>query len=137
MLRLRVMLRHRRLDVMLAEGRDPWSSAELMARAVWLGSLEERRRLARALELLLMFVDLRRSPSPHAELRFDVVVDQRDELLELSRRLRELEPIDVAVVARLAILVFDPSSPIFEGGRPASTMAATVRGCADVIRAGR
>ena len=119
--RVRARVHGRELDAALADGQDPWSSSELMVRASWLCSLPERRKLATALAGLVVFAEQRRPPppsaSPYFRVRYDVVLEQRDALLVLAERLREPAPVEVAVVAQLALLVWDESSPVYADGK--------------------
>jgi hypothetical protein len=108
-----------RLDVELANGADPWNSPELMARAVRIGSLEERRRLAAALSNLVGRAQAHRATSPsRVPLRNRLVLEHSEELLLLAERLRELVPVNVNSLAELALLVRDGGSPVYAGGRP-------------------
>ena len=111
-------VRRRRLDAALAAGADPWSAADLMLRASRLGSFAERREIAAALEELLAHAEQDRAVSPRLRIRRGVVLEQRDTLLELAARLRDPAPVSVAVVATLAWLARDESSPVYIVGRP-------------------
>jgi hypothetical protein len=62
-----------------------------------------------------------------------VVLEQRDTLLELAARLREPAPVSVDVVATLAWLVKDESSPVFVGGNPPAGVADTAARCGCAI----
>jgi hypothetical protein len=64
-----------------------------------------------------------------------VVLDERDGIVEIAARLREPAPVRVAIVAGLAVLAWDRSSPVFASGRPAAGVGGTVRSCADALRA--
>ena len=72
--------------------------------------------------------------SPCLRIRCDVVLEQRDTLLELAVRLREPEPVSVAVVATLAWLAQDESSPVYVGGIPPASLAGTATSCGCAIR---
>jgi hypothetical protein len=126
---VRTRLRRRQLDVALALGQDPWMTAELMARAAQLASRPERERLADALEELVGIAERRRAPSPYLRVRDGVVLERREALLALAHRLREPAPVEVAVVARLAILAWDDSSPVYVGGRHPAGVAETATRC--------
>ena len=108
-----------RLDIELANGADPWSSADLMRRAARLCSLGERGKLAAALAGL---VEVARAPRPtfsaRVPIRHGLVLENADELLLLAGRIEQLEPVDVASLANLALLVRDGKSPVYAGGRP-------------------
>jgi hypothetical protein len=127
--RIRARLRRRELDAALAEGRDPWSSSELIARAAHLGAPSERRQLATALERLVALAEHRHRMSPYVRIRRRAVLDQREPLLALATRLRDPAPIDVALLAQLALLAWDESSPVFVDGRPAAALAETTARC--------
>jgi hypothetical protein len=125
---IRARLRRAQLDSSLAQGADPWSAAELLVRASRLGSLSERRTLAAGLLRLVSLAERRRRSSPYVGVRHRVVLDQRESLLALAERLREPAPVDVPVVAQIALLLSDPSSPVYEGGKnPRSLAEVTVR----------
>jgi hypothetical protein len=126
---VRVGLRRRRLDAALAFGEDPWSTAELVVRASRLTSWPERRRLAVALEELVGIAERRRAPAPCLPVRNGVVLDQREALLVLAHRLREPAPVEVAVVAGLAVLAWDESSPVYVGGRHPAGVRETASRC--------
>jgi hypothetical protein len=113
---IHVRLRRFQLDRALAQGVDPWSAAELMLRASWLGSLAERRRLAAGLRELVSLAEHQRRSSPYVSVRHNVVLEQRELLVALAERLGEPAPVAVAVVARIALLLSDPLSPVYQGG---------------------
>lgn len=139
-------VRRRRLDAALAAGADPWSAADLMLRASRLSSLRRRRETAAALEKLVIFAEHNRAVlpgsqnrvlSPCLRIRCGVVVEQRDTLLELAARLREPAPVSVAVVATLAWLAQNESSPVFIGGTPPAGVADTATRCGCAVRGDR
>ena len=141
-LRLRAAVRRRRLDAALARGADPWSSAELMVRAARLSSLAGRQETAAALEKLVLFAEHNRTVmpcsqprplSPCLRIRCGVVREQRDTLLELAARLRQPAPVSVTVVATLARLVKDESSPVYVGGNPPAGVSDTAARCGRAI----
>jgi hypothetical protein len=122
---MRSRSRRARLDAALAGGQDPWSSSDLRERAAQLGSLATRRKLAASLEALVTFAELQ----PTSPLvRSSVVLDHREALLDIAARLRDLPPVDVAVVARLAILVWDRASPAFASGGPPALFGEAIAG---------
>jgi hypothetical protein len=126
--RSRHLLRRFQLDRALARGVNPWSDAELMLRASRLGSLAERRRLAVGLMELVSLAEHQRRSSPHFTVRQKVVIEQRELLLALADRLGEPAPVAVPVVARIALLLSDPSSPVYQGGsHPRGLAEVTVR----------
>ena len=142
LVRLRARLRRRRLDVALAAGADPWSAAELMLRASQLSSLQARQETAAALEDLVIFAQHNRAVMPSSQnrplspclrIRCAAVLEQRDTLLELAARLREPAPVSVAVLATLAWLARDESSPVYVGGNPAEALADTADRCGSAV----
>jgi hypothetical protein len=99
-----------------------------MVRASRLSSLSERQTLAAGLLELVSVAEHKRRSSPYIGIRHHVVLEQRDSLLALAERLRQPAPVDVAVVAQIAVLLTDPSSPVYQGGkRPQGLAAVTVR----------
>jgi hypothetical protein len=134
LVRARASRRRPALDVALAEGRDPWSSGELMVRAAQLASWPERRQVAGALEGLVVIAERPLPVSPRFRIRRDAVLEQRGALLELATRLRACAPVDVVVVARLTRLFSDKSSPVYIGGQPPGGLADTTARCLQVVR---
>jgi hypothetical protein len=144
--RLRARVRRQGLDAALAGGADPWSAADLMLRASQLSSLAGRQETAAALEKLVSFAEHNRAVVPSSQpralspclrIRCGVVLEQRDTLLELAARLREPAPVSVTVVATLAWLVKDESSPVYVGGNPPAGVSDTAARCGCAIsRAG-
>jgi hypothetical protein len=131
LLRLRAFLRHPELDAALAAGADPWSSSELMVRAVQLGELAHRRSIGANLIQLVAAAERRRSSPPHLRVRRDVVLAEREALLALAAHVGRLEPVDVALTAELTLLVTHPDSPVFVGGREPATLEERVARCLD------
>lgn len=134
--RLRSRAHRRRLDAALAQEEDPWSCGELMMRAAGLGSLRGRRKVATALVQLVAFAQQHSAGSPYLRLRHTIVLEQRAVLLALASRLREPAPVDVAIVARLAMLVWDETSPAYVGGRPPQGVAEVTARCARALDGG-
>ena len=141
--RLRARTRRRRLDAALAVGADPWSAADLMLRASRLSSWRGRQEIAAELEALVLFAEHNRAVmrgsqprplSPCLRIRCGVVLEQRDRLLELAARLREPAPMSVAVVATLAWLARDESSPVYVSGNPPADVAVTAARCGRALR---
>lgn len=131
---IRARLRRAQLDLALARGADPWSAAELMVRASRLGSLSERRRLADGLLTLVSLAEHQRRSSRYVGVRRQAVLEQRESLLALAARLAEPAPVDVPVVAQIAMLLSDPLSPVYEGGtNPQGLAEVTVR-CMHCLR---
>jgi hypothetical protein len=130
----RAALRHHRLDVALAEGADPWSDGALLARAARLGSWPERRTVAAGLAHLVALATHRWPASSFRNVRDRVVLDQRQSLFALADRLDQPEPMEIALVAQLALLVSDPRSPVYVGGRDPSGLAEVTARCAQTLR---
>jgi hypothetical protein len=100
-----------------------------MARASRLGSLAERRKVAAALYALLAVATRRRLASPFLAVRHQVILDQRESLIALAERLFQPAPIQVAVVAQLAMLLSDSSSPAYAGARDPRSLADVTTRC--------
>ncbi|MEA2330981.1 MAG: hypothetical protein QOH58_1119 [Thermoleophilaceae bacterium] len=114
-LSLRALWHRARLDDLLARGISPAGSKELEWRAAQL--LRGRSTLAAAVESTL---ERAHRPSPpfstEVRLRRGEVLDCADDLLALTRRLRDGRPIDVQGAAMTSRLVTDGASPLyFEG----------------------
>jgi hypothetical protein len=127
--RIRAWLRQPRLDAALAKGTDPWSSAELMLRAERLASWSERRHIAAGLVTLVALAEDRLPPSSYLRVRRRAVIEQRDSLLLLAERLDQPAPVEVAVVAELALLLSDASSPAYAGARDPRGLAEITARC--------
>jgi hypothetical protein len=130
---IRAHRRRRQLDAALAQGADPWSAPELMVRASRLGSLSERRKVAAGLHVLVAAATRRRPASPFVAVRHRVVLEQRDSLLALAERLFQPRPVQVAVVAQLALLLSDSSSPVYAGGNDPGSLAEVTARCLDGV----
>jgi hypothetical protein len=129
--RIRALVRRRRLDAALADGADPWSEGELVVRAAQLGSLAERRKVAAGLTSLVELAAYQRRGSPYVTVRHQLVLEQREPLLALAERLAQFEPVDVAVVAQLELLLTDPTSPVYTGGGDPHRLAEVTSRCLD------
>ena len=127
--RIRALLRRHRLDAALAQGADPWSAGELMLRAGQLGSYAERRKVAAGLTSLVDLAAFQRRGSPYLTVRHQLVLEQRESLLALAERLAQFEPVDVAVVAQLELLLTDPASPVYTGGSDPHHLAEVTARC--------
>ena len=124
-----VLVRRRRLDAALARGADPWSSGELVVRAAQLGSVAERRKVAAGLISLLDLAAFQRRRSSYLMVRHQLVLEHRDPLRALAERLGQLEPVDVAVVAQLVLLLTDPTSPVYTRGSDPHRLAEVTCRC--------
>ena len=131
--RIRACLRHLQLDAALAQGADPWSTGELMARAVQLGSLPHRRKVKAGLIALVELAERRRDASPHLSVRQQVVLEQRESLRALAERVGQPEPVEVAVAAQLSLLMSDPASPVYAGGNDPAELADVTSSCLDRV----
>jgi hypothetical protein len=67
--------------------------------------------------------------SPFLEIRHRVVLEQRDSLVALADRLLRPAPVEVAVVAQLALLLRDSSSPVYAGGTDPEGLAEVTGRC--------
>ncbi len=146
--RLGMWRRQPELDAALARGSDPWTSAELFLRAIELGSVEERRRIAVALQELVARAESgrpgrpyrrlrRRAPAtPYPSLRRREVLELRPSLLALARHIGGPAPVPVAVLARLMLLLCEGSSPVFTSGRPPHELITTVEECLEAVQRG-
>lgn len=65
---------------------------------------------------LVSLAEHQRRSSPYISVRHTVVLEQREPLLALADRLGEPAPVAVPVVAQIALLLSDPSSPVYQGG---------------------
>jgi hypothetical protein len=133
---IRARWRRPQLDAALAEGADPWSAPELMVRASRLGSLSERRKVATGLHELVALATRHRRTSPFLTVRHRVVLEQREVLIALAEHLVQPAPVDVAVVAQLAVLLSDSSSPVYVGGREPGSLADVIHRCQRRIEGG-
>jgi len=127
--RLRALVRRRRLDAALARGADPWSTGELVVRAAQLSSPAERRKVAAGLISLLELAAFRRHRSSRLMVRHELVLEHEEPLRALAERLGQLEPVDVAVVAQLELLLTDPASPVYSGGGDPHRLAEVTSRC--------
>jgi hypothetical protein len=134
LVRVRAAVRHRRLDIALAAGADPWSDGALLARAARLGSWAERRKVAAGIAQLVALATHRWPASSFRNVRHRAVLDQRESLLALADRLDQPAPVEIAVVARLALLVSDRRSPVYIGGRDPVSLAEVTAGCTRTLR---
>jgi hypothetical protein len=129
LVRVRARRRRAELDAALARGADPWSAPELMVRAARLGSLSERRKVGAGLYALVAVARRQRRSSPFLDVRHRVVLEQRDSLIALAQRLLRPAPVEVAVVAQLALLLADSSSPVYVGGSDPEGLAEVTDRC--------
>jgi hypothetical protein len=129
LVRVRARRRRAELDAALAEGADPWIAPELMVRASRLASWSERRQVGAGLHGLVAVARRRQRLSPFVEIRHRVVLEQRDALIALADRLLRPAPVEVAVVAQLALLLRDSSSPVYAGGRDPEGLAEVTGRC--------
>jgi hypothetical protein len=131
--RIRAALRRRRLDAALAHGADPWSAGELMVRATKLGSYAERRKIAAGLTALLDLATIQQRGSAYQMVRHQLVLEHQESLRALAERLGKREPVDVAVVAQLELLLTDPGSPVYRRGSDPHRLAEVTSRCLDSV----
>ena len=131
--RVRARLRRRRLDRALAQGADPWTDAELLVRASDLTSPAVRHQVASSLEALVDVAEGRCSQSPYLRVRTAVVLSRRETLRALALRLRDPAPVELPVLALLAVLVWDESSPVYVGGRHPTGATEAADRCLDAL----
>jgi hypothetical protein len=131
---MQAWLRRSELDRRLAEGTNPTTEPLRAVRARQLTSRRYRRALAVGLRRLVAEacdpVAPQRSPGP--PLNRYAVVNARDPLLTLSRRLVECENPCPRAVALASYLVCDPDSPAYWSPRGA-TVAELARTALAVI----
>jgi hypothetical protein len=131
--RIRAALRRRRVDAALAQGADPWSAGELMVRATKLGSYAERRKIAAGLTALLDLAAIQQRGSAYQMVRHQLVLEHQESLRALAERLGQREPVDVAVVAQLELLLTDPGSPVYRRGSDPHRLAEVTSRCLDSV----
>jgi hypothetical protein len=113
-LRLRVFVRRRTLDVELANGADPATSAALALRARQLVARKTRDLLAVSLEALVKEAARQRSPFGTAvPLPRREIMDARPTLLSLAARLRAERPVYARGMALLSWLLTDGAGPAY------------------------
>jgi hypothetical protein len=100
-----------------------------MSRASRLSSLSERRRLAAGIAALVALAEDRRQVSAYVGVRHQVVLEQRESLLALAERLGQLAPVAVPIVAQIAVLLSDPCSPVYQGGKDPRGLAEVTSRC--------
>ena len=134
--RIRACLRHPQLDAALAQGADPWSTGELMARAAQLGSLPYRQKVKAGLIAVVELAEHRRAAPPYLTVRQQVVLEERESLLALAERLGQPEPVEVAVAAQLSLLMSSPASPVYACGSDPGELAEVTSRCLDRVADG-
>jgi hypothetical protein len=110
---LRSRVRRAALEEALAEGQDPWASAELMLCAAWLTSTTTRGKLGAAINAAIVMAEHGRPVSPFVGLRRRAILVERESLSELADRLRAPAPVNVMGVALVARLLWRSGSPFF------------------------
>jgi hypothetical protein len=103
-----------KLDRALAKGVPPETSGALLLRARTLVGPRARGELSRALQRILREASSR-APRPGARMpvRRNEVMDARDDVNLLARRLLAPAPVDVRGVAQVRLLLSDGSGPLF------------------------
>lgn len=117
-LRIRVKLRHHRLDRELADGCAPDSSDDRALRAGQLVDVGTRRKHARALRRIVAEAEAPRATRLGAGVPIcrDAVIESREGLLGLADRLGQPAALNPCGVARLLALLEDGSGPLFNSG---------------------
>jgi hypothetical protein len=116
----RVLTRFRawQLDIVLASGGDPDSSAALSLRAHALISLTTRKELSRAIQRILRDAVRPHHPfDPAVPICRHKVLDAQADLEELADKLRRSGPVDARGVAQARLLLRDGSSPVYNDPR--------------------
>jgi len=116
---LSARLHRRALDRDLAAGIAPWRSPAHAARVTQLTNRRNRRRLAAALDNVLVVASLPSSQQAHgavAPCRASVRA-AADQIHELAGRLRSDEPVAAAGVVRVEALLCDGAGPIYMPGQ--------------------
>jgi hypothetical protein len=108
------VLRAPRLDRALAEGADPASDPDLLARARRLTSWRTRRRVAVALEQL--------ERGPGIPVRRDQLGEARELLAELTRALRSREQVSARGVLLARRIVTDGCGPLYAPRYPPAAL---------------
>lgn len=130
--RLRVCLRAADLDRQLAEGTQPWRSAELELRAAQLTSAKSRSRFARELEAIVARAESEvYDRSVCIPLSRSAILTAREDLLELAAALRSPESCRPHAAGVVSFLLHDGCSPLYDPGS-----RATPSSLARVARAG-
>lgn len=132
-LRLRVRRRWRRLDRALAQGASPDSSPELAWRAQQLALPRTRAGLARE---LINLIDAAEEPLANwraygidPPLRASAVLRARTDLVSLAERLASDGAASIQGLALAAVLIEDPSSPIYSAPAQADVGDMARRAC--------
>jgi hypothetical protein len=102
-----------KLDRALAKGVPPETSGALLLRARTLLGRRARRELSRALQRILREASHAPWPGARMPVRRNEVMDARDDLNQLARRLLAPAPVDVRGVAQVRVLLSDGSGPLF------------------------
>jgi hypothetical protein len=131
--RIRARLRRRKLDEALAGGVDPWTSSELVARATQVTSPTTRHRLAGSVDALIVLAEHGGLNSPSVPIPRRAVLAKRDALAALAMRLRDPAPVGVAGLARLAGLLWDGSSPLYDSAASDEAIRDAIAGCLELL----
>jgi hypothetical protein len=111
--RLVARWRSPKLDRALAKGVPPETSGALLLQARTLLGPRARRELSRALQRILRQASRAAWPGARMPVRRNEVMDARDDLNLLARRLLAPAPVDVRGVAQVRVLLSDGSGPLF------------------------
>jgi hypothetical protein len=126
-IRARAWCRASRLDAELAAGGDPWSTRELFARACQLLAPRTRATLATRLDALVADASRPGLVIRPAPIQRRAVLDAREALLALRRRVGGVEPVGLRGIAATSRLLGDGSGPVYNAGAGESLLAAAER----------
>ena len=71
--------------------------------------------------------------SSYQLVRHQLVLEHQESLRALAERIGQLEPVDVAVVAQLELLLTDPGSPVYRRGSAPHRLAELTSRCLDSV----
>ena len=134
-LRVRVHLRHGRLDRQLADGLDPEAFQDRALRATQLAGMPARRRVARSLRRLVDHAERPASALVGAAVPVcrRSVLTWREALLGLAERLEQPVPLHPRGVARALVLLTDGGGPFYDA-RARRSMSDAVWWIADGLQ---
>ena len=115
------------------EGSTRGATGELMVRAARLGSHAERRKIAAGLIALLDLAAFQQRDRRVHMVRHELVLEHQESLRALAERLGQPEPVDVAVVAQLELLLTDPASPVYRRGSDPHRLAEVTSRCLESV----
>ena len=104
-----------------------------MVRASTLGSYAERRKIVAGLTALLDLAAIQQRGSAYHLVRHQLVLEHQESLRALAERLGRPEPVEVAVVAQLELLLTDRGSPVYTRGSDPRRLAEVTSRCLDSV----